>query len=52
VILDGAILASQKAALLDAARRGLIALETAEKEIERIDRERLRLAQSEAEEHS
>lgn len=44
VIIDGAVLASQKAALLDAARRGLIAMETAEKEIERIDRERLRLA--------
>ncbi|MBX3227079.1 MAG: sodium:proton antiporter [Labilithrix sp.] len=43
-IIDGAVLAAQKAALLDAARRGLVAIETAEKEVERIDRERFRLA--------
>lgn len=46
VIIDGALLASQKAAILDASRRGLIALETAEKEIERIDRQLLHLAEA------
>lgn len=46
VIIDGAVLDAQKAALLDAARRGLVGLETAEKEIGKIDRERLRLATS------
>lgn len=43
VIIDGALLSAQKAALLDAAMRGLVALETAEKEIVRIDKELLRL---------
>jgi CPA1 family monovalent cation:H+ antiporter len=44
LIIDGAILAAQKAALVDAARRGLIAAETAEKEIAAIDRRLLRLS--------
>lgn len=43
-IVDGAILMAQKAALLDAARRGLIAIETAEKEIADVDRRLLRLS--------
>jgi monovalent cation:H+ antiporter, CPA1 family len=38
LIIDGAVLSAQKAALLDAARRGLVATETAEKEIGQIDR--------------
>lgn len=48
VIIDGAVLAAQKAALVDASRRGLIALDTAEQEIERIDRQRLRLRLAES----
>jgi len=44
VIIDGAVLAAQKAALVDAARRGLVATETAEKEIAMIDRRLLRIA--------
>ena len=43
---DGAVLAAQKAALLDAVRRGLVAQETAEKEIAEIDRRLLRIAAS------
>jgi CPA1 family monovalent cation:H+ antiporter len=46
VIVDGALLAAQKAALLDAVRRGLVAQETAEKEIAEIDRRLLRIAAS------
>jgi CPA1 family monovalent cation:H+ antiporter len=42
-VIDGAVLAAQKAALGDAARRGLIANETAEREIEGIDRRRVSL---------
>lgn len=38
VIIDGAVLTAQKAALVDAARRGLIASATAEREISEIDR--------------
>ena len=49
VIIDGAVLNAQKAALVDAARRGLVATETAEKEIAEIDRRLLRIAASEAE---
>lgn len=44
VIIDGALLAAQKAALLDAARRGLVATETADKEIADIDRRLLKLS--------
>lgn len=47
-IIDGAVLVAQKAALLDAARRGLVATETAEKEISEIDRRLLKLAGSHA----
>ena len=43
VIIDGALLAAQKASLLDAARRGLVASETAEKEIASIDRRIVRM---------
>lgn len=43
VIIDGALLAAQKAALVDAARRGLVASETADREIAVIDRRLLRL---------
>ena len=42
-LIDGAVLAAQKAALLDAARRGLIGVDTADHEIERIDRRILKL---------
>lgn len=49
VIIDGAILSAQKAALVDAARRGLVATETAEKQIAEIDRRLLRLSASHAE---
>lgn len=44
VIIDGAVLTAQKAALLDAVRRGLVAMETAEQEIATIDRRLLRIA--------
>jgi CPA1 family monovalent cation:H+ antiporter len=44
VVIDGAVLVAQKAALLDAARRGLVATETAEKEIADIDRRLIRLS--------
>lgn len=43
VVIDGAVLAAQKAALVDAARRGLIAGDTAESEISAIDRRLLGL---------
>ncbi len=43
-IIDGAVLAAQKAALLDAARRGLVANETADKEIAEIDRRLLKMS--------
>ncbi|HVH44081.1 MAG TPA: sodium:proton antiporter [Labilithrix sp.] len=46
VIIDGAILTAQKAALLDAARRGLVGSETAEREIAEIDRRLLKLSAS------
>jgi CPA1 family monovalent cation:H+ antiporter len=42
-IIDGTILTAQKAALLDAARRGLVASDTAEREIGLIDRRLVRL---------
>jgi CPA1 family monovalent cation:H+ antiporter len=44
VIIDGAVLVAQKAALLDAARRGLVGSETAEKEIADIDRRLVRMS--------
>lgn len=43
VVIDGAVLVAQKAALIDAARRGLVASETAESEIASIDRRLVRL---------
>ena len=43
VVIDGAVLTAQKAALLDAARRGLVAAETAEREIGELDRRLLRM---------
>jgi len=43
VIIDGAVLTAQKAALVDAARRGLIASETADREISDIDGRLVRL---------
>lgn len=43
LIIDGAVLSAQKAALLDAARRGLVGIETAEREIAQIDRRLLRI---------
>jgi CPA1 family monovalent cation:H+ antiporter len=43
VVIDGAVLIAQKAALVDAARRGLVAGETADKEIAQIDRRLLRI---------
>jgi CPA1 family monovalent cation:H+ antiporter len=48
LIIDGAVLAAQKAALLDAARRGLVGMETAEKEIAEIDRRLLKLSSAHA----
>lgn len=48
-IIDGAVLAAQKAALLDAARRGLVANETAEKQIADIDRRLLNISAAHAE---
>jgi CPA1 family monovalent cation:H+ antiporter len=50
VLVDSALLTSQKAALVDAARRGLIASATAERAISGIDRQLLRVATGE--EHS
>jgi CPA1 family monovalent cation:H+ antiporter len=41
-LIDGAVLMAQKVALADAARRGLIATETAEREISEIDRRLIR----------
>jgi monovalent cation:H+ antiporter, CPA1 family len=43
VVIDGAVLTAQKAALLDAARRGLVAADTAEREIGELDRRLLRM---------
>jgi CPA1 family monovalent cation:H+ antiporter len=43
-VIDGALLAAQKAALGDAARRGLVAAETADREIGELDRKLLHLA--------
>lgn len=43
VVIDGAVLTAQKAALLDAARRGLVASDTAEREIGELDRRLLRM---------
>lgn len=53
-VIDGAVLVAQKAALLDAARRGLVAIETAEREIALIDGRLVRLSarHDEAEEAS
>ena len=42
-LIDGAVLTAQKAALLDAARRGLVATDTADREISEIDRRLLKL---------
>jgi CPA1 family monovalent cation:H+ antiporter len=47
-IIDGAVLTAQKVALVDAARRGLIASQTAEKEISDIDRRLVKLGAHEA----
>lgn len=47
-IIDGAVLMAQKAALVDAARRGLVATETAEREIAHIDRRLVRLGAAHA----
>jgi CPA1 family monovalent cation:H+ antiporter len=41
-LIEGAVLMAQKAALVDAARRGLVASETADREIAAIDRRLLR----------
>lgn len=46
-IIDGAVLTAQKAALLDAARRGLVGSDTAEQEIAQIDRRLLQLSANE-----
>lgn len=43
VLIDGAVLTAQKAALLDAARRGLVATDTADREIAELDRRLLRM---------
>lgn len=49
-VIDGAILAAQKAALLDAARRGLVGTDTADQEVSRLDDRLMKLtAQHEAE---
>jgi monovalent cation:H+ antiporter, CPA1 family len=45
-LIEAAILNAQKAALADAARRGLVAAETAEREITNIDRQLVRSASS------
>ena len=42
-VIDGALLFAQKAALDDAARRGLIAVETAEREIAAIDQRLIKI---------
>lgn len=44
-VIDGAILSAQKAALLDAARRGLVGSDTADREVARLDDRLLRLAE-------
>ncbi len=44
-VIDGAILSAQKAALLDAARRGLVGTDTADREVSRLDDRLLRLAE-------
>ena len=46
--IDGAVLVAQKAALDDAARRGLIEAETAEREIAAIDRRLIKIGADEA----
>ncbi len=43
IIIDGAVLMAQKAALVDAARRGLVASDTAFREIAHIDRRLVRI---------
>jgi CPA1 family monovalent cation:H+ antiporter len=43
IVIDGAVLNAQKAALLDAARRGLVAAETADREIGELDRRLLKI---------
>jgi CPA1 family monovalent cation:H+ antiporter len=43
VVIDGAVLTAQKAALLDAARRGLVAADTADREIGDLDKRLLRM---------
>jgi CPA1 family monovalent cation:H+ antiporter len=48
-VIDGAVLTAQKAALLDAARRGLVGSDTAEQEIAQIDRRLLKLSAHEHE---
>lgn len=48
-IIDGAVLVAQKAALLDAARRGLVANDTADKQIADIDRRLLKISSAHAE---
>jgi len=50
-VVDTALLVGQKAALLDAARRGLVTADIADAEVNEIDRELLQLA-SDAEEHA
>ena len=47
-LIDGAVLTAQKTALTDAARRGLIAVETADHEVESIDRRLLGLGNTHA----
>ncbi len=52
VLIDGAVLSAQKAALLDASRRGLVATDTADREIAELDRRLLRMtAAHEQEKH-
>jgi CPA1 family monovalent cation:H+ antiporter len=46
VVIDSAVLMAQKAAVLDAARRGLIALDTAEREIAALDARLVKLGHS------
>jgi CPA1 family monovalent cation:H+ antiporter len=45
-VIDGAVLSAQKAALLDAARRGLVGSDTAESQIADIDRRLVALSAS------
>lgn len=42
-LIDGAVLTAQKAALVDAARRGLVAADTADRQIGELDRRLLRM---------